>query len=138
MALSLLVVDDQVSLRRLFEVVAGEDNRYAPVMSAGNARDALRLAAEHQPDAVLLDVGLGDDDGLAAITPLRQASPGSVVVVYSSQPHADHDSARRAGADLFVPKGTDPDLILDLVVQQVEARRAPLPEVVLERPVTQS
>jgi DNA-binding NarL/FixJ family response regulator len=135
-SLCLLVVDDQVSLRRLFEVVAGEDKRYSPVVTAGNARDALRLASEHQPDAVLLDVGLGRDDGLAAIVPLRKAAPATVVVVYSSQPHADHETARRAGADLFVAKGTDPDLILDLVAQQVQARRSPVSEVVVEDPVT--
>lgn len=137
MALTLLVVDDQLSLRRLFEVVAGEDSRYGPVVCAATARDAIRLAGEHQPDAVLLDVGLGADDGLASIGPLRAAAADTVVVIYSSQPHADHESARRAGADLFVPKGTDPDLILDLVAQQVEARQTPHARIDLDAPSIQ-
>jgi DNA-binding NarL/FixJ family response regulator len=121
--LTLLAVDDHSSLRRLIEVVAGEDERYGLVVSAAGTAEAVALAAEHQPDAVLLDVGLGHEDGLAAVALLRAATPGVVVVVFSSHPSADHDSARQAGADLFVPKGTDPDLLLDLVAQQVEARR---------------
>ncbi len=125
MTITLLVVDDHASLRRLFEVVAGEDPRFAAVVSAATAADAIRLAGEHQPGAVLLDVGLGRDDGLEAIGPLRESAADTVVVIYSSQSNADHESARKAGADLFVPKGTDPDLILDLVVQAVTARREP-------------
>ncbi len=123
MSLSLLVVDDESSLRRLLEVIAGEDPRYGVVVCAAGVAEAVRLAGQHQPDAVLLDAGLGDEDGLASIGELRKAAPGIVVVVFSSAPFADHDSARRAGADLFVPKGTDPDLVLDLLAQQVEVRR---------------
>jgi DNA-binding NarL/FixJ family response regulator len=137
-AITLLVVDDQASLRRLFEVVAGEDPRFAEVVSAATAADAIRLAAEHQPGAVLLDVGLGKDDGLEAISPLRAAAADTVVVIYSSQPNADHDSARRAGADLFVPKGTDPDLILDLVVHAVTSRRDPEGRLHLDAEVSRS
>jgi DNA-binding NarL/FixJ family response regulator len=122
MALSLLVVDDQLSLRRLIAMVAGEDPRYGVVVCAAGVADALRLALEHQPDAVLLDAGLGEEDGLASIGDLRRAAPRVAVVVFSSDPFADHESSRRAGADLFVAKGTDPDLVLDLVAQRVELR----------------
>jgi DNA-binding NarL/FixJ family response regulator len=124
-ALSLLVVDDQFSVRLLLELVAGEDARYGLVVSAAGVADAVRLAGQHHPDAVLLDVGLGDEDGLASIDDLRSAAPGVVVVVFSSDPLADRDSARRAGADLFVQKGTDPDVVLDLVAKRVEDRAVP-------------
>ena len=129
MPLTLLVVDDQFSLRRLLEVVAGEDARYGRVVSASRAVDAVRLAGEHQPDAVLLDVGLGEEDGLQSVDGLREAAPATVIVVFSSAPYADAEIVRRAGADLFVPKGTDPDLLLDLIAQQVAARRTPLTHV---------
>jgi DNA-binding NarL/FixJ family response regulator len=123
--LTLLVVDDQLSLRRLLEVVAGEDDRYGRVVSASRTAEAVRLAGEHQPDAVLLDVGLGEEDGLASVDDLRAAAPATVIVVFSSTPYADVETVRRAGADLFVPKGTDPDLLLDLIAQQVAARATP-------------
>lgn len=129
MTLTLLVVDDQLSLRRLLEVVAGEDERYGRVVSASRAADAVRLAGEHQPDAVLLDVGLGEEDGLNSVDDLREAAPATVIVVFSSVPYADAEIVRRAGADLFVPKGTDPDLLLDLIAQQVAARSAPVAHV---------
>jgi DNA-binding NarL/FixJ family response regulator len=135
--LRLLTVDDHVSLRRLIEVVAGEDERYGLVVSAASTAHAVALAAEHQPDAVLLDVGLGYEDGLAAVDQLRAAAPRTVVVVFSSHPSADHDSARKAGADLFVPKGTDPDLLLDLVARQVQARALGARRLALEPPLAE-
>ncbi len=121
MTISLLVVDDQLSLRRLLEVVAREDGRFGPVVCAAGVAEAVRLAEAHRPSAVLLDAGLGSEDGLAAIGGLRAVVPGLVVVVFSSAPYADHDSAKAAGADLFVAKGTDPDLLLDQVVQLVHS-----------------
>jgi hypothetical protein len=41
-------------------------------------------------------------------------------VVFSSAPYADRHSARLAGADAFIEKGTDLDLVLDTIA---EARR---------------
>jgi DNA-binding NarL/FixJ family response regulator len=121
-ALSLLVVDHQSSVRRLLEVVASEDVRYGVVVTAEGAAAGRQQAFRHQPDAVLLDAGPGHDGGRAAIEDLRRLVPGVVVVLHSSDSFVDHDSAREAGADLFVPKGTDVDLLLDLLLDLVAGR----------------
>ena len=118
---TLLTVDDDPSLRRLLEVLVTEDPRFGEPLTAANAHEALGMAAQ-QPDVIVLDANLGFDDGLELIPRLREVAPSAVVAVFSSAPVANPDSAHRAGADVFVEKGTDPDRLLDLVASLVQHR----------------
>jgi two-component system nitrate/nitrite response regulator NarP len=123
MALSVLVVDDHPSLRRLLEMVAAEDPRFERVFAASGLAEALELAAKEYPQVVVLDADLRGEDGLNGIAPLRERVPGAAVVVFSSAPYASDDIAREAGADRFVEKGTDLDTLLDVLVEAAEERR---------------
>ena len=61
--------------------------------------------------------------GRPARWPRRERAPTTAVVVFSSTPYATHESSRAAGAERFVEKGTDLDLLLDVVVEAAEERR---------------
>jgi DNA-binding response OmpR family regulator len=113
MALTLLVVDDHPSLCRLLELIVGEDDRFGACLTAESGDAAVQRASEHQPDVVVLDADLGGQDGLALIPSLRAASHGVVVAVFSSTAYVSPVVAERAGADTFIPKGTDLDELLD-------------------------
>ena len=106
--MSVLVVDDDPAFRRLarrileaFELsIAGEAETVA---SAMNAADALR------PDAVLVDVGLPDGDGIALARRLTALPWRPRVVLTSSNPEAATEGeVRSSGAEAFVPKGDLP------------------------------
>jgi two-component system KDP operon response regulator KdpE len=62
MTSKILVVDDEVAIRRLLRNTL-ERASYA-VVEARDGRDALVMAAAEHPDAVLLDLGLPDRHGL--------------------------------------------------------------------------
>src|SRR6476660_10508129 len=72
---------------------------------ATNGNDAVRLAAEIQPDVVVLDLELGEMDGVAVTRRVKQRSPQSEVLIFTM-----HDSeyliraAFAAGARAFVLK----------------------------------
>jgi DNA-binding NarL/FixJ family response regulator len=110
---SVLVVDDDPAFRRLAQrileafdlTVAGEADTAAAAMSVA---DALR------PDAMLVDVGLPDTDGVALACELSALPWRPRVVLTSSNSEAATASeVRRSGAAAFVPKDQLPSAALD-------------------------
>ena len=61
---------------------------------AGNGREALALAASEQPDLIILDILLGDEDGLTLLPELRDAATNARVLVLTGLRSAE--SQRRA------------------------------------------
>lgn len=114
-----LVVDDQAMIRELFRLLLVDDDRFAPVLLAGNRCAALDLMDQHQPHVVLLDVDLGGDDGLALVPEVRSRVPGAAVVVYSSATRTTPRLVAASGADSYVEKGTDVDEVVELLLHVV-------------------
>ena len=113
MPISVLIVDDhpvvRQGLRVLLEVQDG-------IQVAGEARDgptALKLAAEHDPDVILLDLKLPGMDGLAVLTELNARDTTSKVLVLTSvtDPVAA-GRAMREGAAGVLYKDVDPDALV--------------------------
>jgi two-component system KDP operon response regulator KdpE len=110
MPAKILIVDDEVAIRRLLRNTlerAGYD-----IVEAGNARDALAVAAAQHPSAILLDLGLPDRDGLALIPLLRRDSDTIVLVVSARDATDEKVAALDLGADDFVTKPFDTDELL--------------------------
>jgi two-component system KDP operon response regulator KdpE len=109
MPAKILVVDDEVSIRRLLRNTlerAGYD-----VVEAMDARAAIACAAAEHPGAILLDLGLPDRDGLSLIPLLRKDD--AVVLVVSARDATDEKvAALDLGADDFVTKPFDTDELL--------------------------
>ncbi len=110
MAATVLVVDDEPAIRRLLRNTL--DRAGYAILEAGTARDALHLVASAHPDAVLLDLGLPDRDGLGLI-PLIRAQGDAVVLVVSARDAVDEKvAALDLGADDFVGKPFDTEELL--------------------------
>jgi two-component system KDP operon response regulator KdpE len=110
MPAKILIVDDEVAIRRLLRNTlerAGYD-----IVEAGNARDALAVAAAQHPSAILLDLGLPDRDGLALIPLLRRDGDTIVLVVSARDATDEKVAALDLGADDFVTKPFDTDELL--------------------------
>ncbi|MGP7797114.1 response regulator transcription factor [Sphingomonas sp. CLY1604] len=110
MPAKILVVDDDAAIRRLLRntlLRAG----YA-VVEANDAKDALRQTALEHPDAILLDLGLPDRDGLSLI-PQFQAKGAVAILVVSAREAVDEKvAALDLGAADFVTKPFDTDELL--------------------------
>ncbi|MBK1656811.1 response regulator [Paracraurococcus ruber] len=98
----ILVVDDEPQIHR-FLGPALEAAGYAPLRAATIA-EGLRLAAERAPALVLLDLGLPDGDGKAAIPKLRGFTAVPVLVLSARDQEAEKVAALDAGADDYVEK----------------------------------
>ncbi len=97
-----LVIDDEIQIRRLLRVTL-EKSGYQ-VEEAGTGEDGIGEAARCSPDAVLLDLGLPDMDGLKVLKRLREWSQAPVLVV-SVRGHEDEKiTALDNGANDYVTK----------------------------------
>jgi len=99
---SVLIIDDEVQIRRLLRVTL-EGNGYR-VFEAANGRDGLVEAAQRRPDAIILDLGLPDMDGVEVLRRLREWSKAPVLVLSVRDGEDDKVSALDHGADDFINK----------------------------------
>jgi two-component system KDP operon response regulator KdpE len=97
-----LVVDDEPDFRRTLAITL-RGHGYA-VVTAGDGEEALRVAAETQPDLVVLDLGLPVLDGVGVLVRLRAWSSVPVLVLSGRSDSGDKVDALDAGADDYVTK----------------------------------
>ena len=98
----ILVVEDDSSVRNLI-VATLKANDYKYIV-ADNGESAVANAATHNPDIVLLDLGLPDIDGIEVIRRIRSWSNMPIVVISARSEDDDKISALDAGADDYVTK----------------------------------
>ncbi len=99
---TLLVIEDDLALRRALRIFL-EAHEYG-VLLAGSGREGLDLAAHGHPDAVILDLGLPDMDGVDVTTALRGWSNVPIVVLSARDAESVKVAALDAGADDYVTK----------------------------------
>lgn len=79
----LLVVDDDLAMRRLVAQTLRDESRYT-LRTAAHGAEALRLLSVFQPDALLLDLELPDMDGYALLDALEQSGAAVPVLIISA------------------------------------------------------
>ncbi|MGX7673341.1 response regulator [Plantactinospora sp. DSM 117369] len=105
-----LVVDDEPQILRALRINL-RARRY-DVEVAGDGAAALRLAASHRPDIVVLDLGLPDMDGVQVIRGLRGWTNVPIIVLSGRAGSQDKVAALDAGADDYVTKPFGVDELL--------------------------
>jgi two-component system, OmpR family, KDP operon response regulator KdpE len=97
-----LVVEDEAAMSRALRITLRA--RGYDVATARTGREALAGARAHPPDAVILDLGLPDLDGVEVIRQLRGWSRAPVVVLSGRTGSGDKITALDSGADDYVTK----------------------------------
>ncbi|HWA97625.1 MAG TPA: response regulator transcription factor [Pirellulales bacterium] len=113
MPVQLLIADDhQVVRSGLRSLLASTE--FEIVAEASNGEDAVRLAAKHKPDIVLLDIRMPDVDGLSALSRIKAAQPETPVVIFSTYDNPTYVARAVAlGASGYLLKGTSRDDLLN-------------------------
>lgn len=98
----ILVVEDDVSVKNLIATtLKAHDYRY---LTASNGASAILEASSHNPDMVLLDLGLPDMDGVEVIQKIRTWSSMPIIVISARSEDTDKIDALDAGADDYLTK----------------------------------
>jgi CheY-like chemotaxis protein len=121
----ILVVDDNrdaaESLARLLQLY-GNDTR-----TAADGVQAVQMAAEYEPDVILLDIGMPKMSGFDACRAIRKQPRGKSIIVVALTGWGQEEDRRRsveAGFDAHLVKPIDPESVLKLLMSSGAERSA--------------
>ena len=108
-----LVVDDHELIRRGISAILGEQEDFQVVGQTGSGSAAVILAKQEQPDIVLLDIFLGNSNGLDVAQQLQRACPETRIVIVTGYTDESHLlRAMRIGVHGYLPKAQPSDEML--------------------------
>lgn len=99
---TILVIEDDVSVSNLIATTL-ETQQYKYIL-AKNGQDGIHMAVSHNPDILLLDLGLPDMDGIHIIKKIRSWSTMPIIVVSARSDDLDKIEALDVGADDYITK----------------------------------
>jgi two-component system, OmpR family, KDP operon response regulator KdpE len=102
MADVLLVIDDEIQIRRLLEITLSAHG--FKIIKAGDGREGLIAAASHQPSGIILDLGLPDADGLEILKKLRTWYQKPIIILTVRNTEEDVIQALDNGANDYLTK----------------------------------
>jgi two-component system nitrate/nitrite response regulator NarL len=128
-AIRVLVVDDHTLFRRGLIALLRADARFEVVAEAADAGEAQRHAAQTQPDIVLLDIHLPGVKGVDALPGLREVAPQvRVLMLTVSEDEHDLAAALRGGAQGYLLKTVDSDVLASAIVRAMAGESVVSPE----------
>lgn len=126
----ILIADDHLLLRQVVREVIAREQDLEVVAEAGNGQEAALLAAETQPDVVLMDLTMPVCDGFEATERVLACSPHSRVVIFSASDQEEHVLlALKRGAVGYITKDVGAESLLMAI------RRAAQDELYMVQPL---
>ena len=110
-----LVVDDWPSTREGIKAMLSSSSNIQVTGEASNGQEAVQVAAEEQPDVVLMDVRMPVMDGLEAARLIKDGWPQIKVILLSMEPPS-REEMLASGADRFLLKGDRTKSLKDVIL----------------------
>jgi|SRR5579862_2178757 len=126
----ILIVDDHALVRRGLGVLIDNERDLMVCAAAATCQEGLAAIATTRPDLVIVDLSLGDDDGLVLVKDIRSGDAALPILVLSI-----HDvlgcakQAFRAGANGYVTKQEMSDLLLIAIRSVLGGQRYASPRI---------
>ncbi|QKJ63492.1 response regulator [Flavobacterium sp. M31R6] len=98
----ILVIDDEIQIRKLLEITLNS-NDYRTIFAV-NAKEGLSMVANHQPDLVILDLGLPDEDGQVVLKRLREWYNNPIIILTVKSAEEEIVKALDNGANDYLTK----------------------------------
>ncbi|HVX31006.1 MAG TPA: hypothetical protein VHA53_11050 [Nitrolancea sp.] len=109
-----VVVDRLANVRSALFLILSQEPAISIVGDRASVDGLPEYLLDVQATILLLDWTLTGDDGANLLCKIRAACPGLLIIALSPRPE-DHRVSERAGANAFVCKGDEPDMLLNLI-----------------------
>ena len=117
-AVRVLLADDHRLFAESLMTVLSEDERVEVVGIAGNGQEAVELAAELEPDVILMDLKMPVMDGLEATRRIRETGlPVQILLLTGTETPVGAEDAAAAGANAFLRKERGVDELRQVFVE---------------------
>ena len=117
--MSVLVVDDDRAILRTFTRIlqrAGFSTE-----TADNGKEALEKIKARSYDVALIDMILGDSNGLDLLPKIEETSPNTVKIIITGADSSEkRTEACRNGADAYLTKPVSPELLLNIFQEKLK------------------
>ena len=121
-----LIVDDHAIVRNGLAQLIRTTADLELVGTAADGREAIEQADRHRPDVIVMDLSMPGMDGATATARILAGRPDTHVLVLTSfSDHAAITAALEAGAQGYLLKHSEPEVILD-AVRQIAGGESPL------------
>ncbi len=126
----LVVVDDHALFRKGLVSLLEEMPDFEVVGQAANGQEALPVIEAVRPEVILLDINMPVMDGIQTLAAIRKSHPDQKVLMLTiSQNDEDLISAIVTGANGYVLKNTEPDVLHNIIVQVAVGNSVLSPEI---------
>jgi two-component system nitrate/nitrite response regulator NarL len=126
----LVVVDDHALFRKGLVSLLEEMSDFVVVGEAANGQEALPVIERVQPDIILLDINMPVLDGIQTLAAIRKSRPEQKVLMLTiSQNDDDLIGAIVTGANGYVLKNTEPDVLHNIILQVAAGNSVLSPEI---------
>ena len=123
-AVRVLLADDDGGFLESLRPLIDQQPELSVVGTAVNGLNAIELADELEPDAIVIDLHMPLVDGVTAVARLRQDHPSVCLIALTGDPDTQlHKAVAEAGADAVLQKGE----LVDTLVERLSAVKAAPP-----------
>lgn len=127
---TILIIDDEPQIRKLLEITL-ESNGYK-VLQAQTGKEGVTLAASHQPDLILLDIGLPDKNGQEILKELRSWYTKPILILSVLNTETEIVTALDNGATDYLTKPFRTAELLARIRSAIRRNLMPAGKAVLE------
>lgn len=111
--MKIVIVDDHPLVRKGINSILSLEDNFEIVGEAGCVSDAERVILENKPDAALIDLRLGNEDGLSIVRNAKAKNTScKFIILTSSLEHSDFQRAEECGINGYILKESFPDEII--------------------------
>lgn len=121
---SVMLVDDHPLMRRGLNQLLEDEERFSVVAEVSGGVEAVAKAQELKPNLIVLDLNMRGMSGLDTLKSLRtDGSEAKIVILSVSDSPSDIDAVLDAGADGYLLKDTEPEVLIERLSKVLDGER---------------